>query len=158
MRYKKDRTGKTTPIRSKDQKLDENNNINFLNSDIKFNDIKINDDLIAVYLEYKKDNQEKDFKKVESKIGKLNYYKIILKDIGINGNIELTFTIVNNISLTINIKFSKKFTHSRATSLLGTLNKFNTKKPIEQVPNKNIPKKIQNNIFDKNVKKIEKKE
>ncbi len=39
-----------------------------------------------------------------------NYYRIIIKDIGVQTSFEqLTFVIVNNIQLTINIKFINKF-------------------------------------------------
>ena len=59
--------------RTDDIKLDENNNIKFLNLIITFEDINKNDDLIAVYLEYQKDEKEK-FKKVEIKNGKKKYH------------------------------------------------------------------------------------
>ena len=87
---------KTTAKRTDDIKLDENNNINFFNLIIEFEDINKNDDSIAVYLEYQKDEKD-EFKKIEIKNGKKKYHIIKLREININNPALLSFNIVDNI-------------------------------------------------------------
>jgi hypothetical protein len=165
---------KTTPIRTEEIELDENNNINLINSIITFEDINKNDDLIAVYLEHKKDEKD-NFKKVEIKNGKKKYHLIRLRDIKINEPSKLSFHIVDNISLTINIKIIKSFGHRQGKSFYMKMSAFNTNQKMEEIIKNNISKakldkptqkkvdiqsekikKDENNNNDKNNNKIEK--
>ena len=143
-------------MRTKEYKLDENNNIDFSNqTTIKFTSINAKNDIIDVFLEYTNDEKNKTFKKVESLNGDLNYHRIELKD---EINEELTFDIVNNISLTINIKVENKF-QGRRSSITDRLNVFNKSNNTTQAPknNNNIPKKFAFNILEPKQKKVEKK-
>ena len=97
---------KTTAKRTDEDKLDENNNLNWINLAIKFEDINQKEDLIAVYLEYKKDEND-NFKKVEIKNGKKKFHIIKLKDIKIFDPLHLEFNIVDNISLSVSLRIIK---------------------------------------------------
>ena len=137
---------KTTAKRTDDIKLDENNNINFFNLIIEFEDINKNDDSIAVYLEYQKDEKD-EFKKIEIKNGKKKYHIIKLREININNPALLSFNIVDNISLTINLTIKKAYGHSKGKSFYQKLNAFNTNKKMDEiVKNNNIPKATQKKL------------
>ena len=59
-------------------------------------------------------DKKSEFKKVESVNKDINYHRIILEDIGVKDDFtKLEFNIVNDISLTIEIKFENKFTEGK---------------------------------------------
>ena len=65
--------------------------------------INIDEDYIDIFLLH-------NSKKITSKSGSQNYYRIITKDIGVKDNFqELNCKLVDNIELTLNIKFKNKF-------------------------------------------------
>ena len=108
-------------MKSKKSNLGPNNNLNFSNSNIKFTSINVDEDCIDVYLLC---NNEK-VKSIDSKMN--NYFRIITKDIGVQDNYkELTFRIVNDIEITINIIFKNKFSIQQG-SVRDRLNFFNQK-------------------------------
>jgi hypothetical protein len=143
---------KSTPIRTKEEKLDENNNLDLLYSNITFEDINQNDDLIAVYLEHQNDEKH-NFKKVEIKNGKKKYHIIKLRDIKINDPSELTFDIVDNISLTISLIIKKVYGYNKGKSFLSKLGGFNANKKMEQFIKSDIPKISQEKIDNATPKK-----
>ena len=84
-----------------------------------------------------------------------NYYRIIAKDIGVKDSFQdIVCKIVNDIEVTISIKFKNKFSSGKLSmkDKLKLFNQGNTsqKKPIE---NKYIPKKlaIPNNFLNRNI-------
>ena len=151
MKYKSGEK-KSTPIRTKEEKLDENNNLDLLYSNITFEDINQNDDLIAVYLEHQNDEKH-NFKKVEIKNGKKKYHIIKLRDIKINDPSELTFDIVDNISLTISLIIKKVYGYNKGKSFLSKLGGFNANKKMEHFIKSDIPKISQEKIDNATPKK-----
>ena len=89
---------KTTAKRTDEVKLDKNNNIKWINLAITFEDINQKEDLIAVYLEHQKDEND-NFKKVEIKNGKKKFHIIKLKDIKIFEDIELVLFLKRRVFL-----------------------------------------------------------
>ena len=89
---------KTTPIRTEEDKLDKNNNLDLRKSNITFEDINQKEDSIAVYLEHQKDEND-NFKKVEIKNGKKKFHIIKLKDIKIFEDIELVLFLKRRVFL-----------------------------------------------------------
>ena len=151
MKYKSGEK-KSTPIRTKEEKLDENNNLDLLYSNITFEDINQNDDLIAVYLEHQNDEKH-NYKKVEIKNGKKKYHIIKLRDIKINDPSELTFDIVDNISLTISLIIKKVYGYNKGKSFLSNLGGFNANKKMEHFIKSDIPKISQEKIDNATPKK-----
>ena len=98
--------------------------------------INIDEDIIDVFLLLNN-------KKVMSKNPDMNnYYRIIAKDIGVQDNFqELSFTIFNDIQLTINIKFKNKFS-SQSMSVKDRLKFFNQQKETKKSEPQYIPKKL----------------
>ena len=99
--------------------------------------INIDEDYIDIFLLHNN-------KKIKSNSNNENYYRIVLKDIGVKDDFqELNCKLVNDIELTINIKFKNKFS-TEAISVKDRLKFFNQqkeqKKAVEQP--KFIPKKI----------------
>ena len=114
--------------------------------------INIDEDIIDVFLLY----NNKKVKSVNE--GMNNYYRIICKDIGVEDNFkELFFVIVNNIELTINIKFKNKFS-TQAISVKDRLKFFN-QKPAKKAETQYIPNKLKTYNFSQKEesKKIEEK-
>ena len=129
----------TSSIRTESALPDENNNIHFSNKEYKFDDIDKAKDKIAVYLEYKKEKDLKQnvYTKVKSKTSNKHYYVIGLNDINISDDLEKNFNIVDNISLTINIRLRKEFGHGRTRNLADFSRLFNnSKNKVEQTPKK----------------------
>jgi hypothetical protein len=129
--------GQGVSVKSKRAKLDESYNINFSNSKIEFMSINIDEDYIDVFLLHNNN-------KIKSKSEAPNYYRIIAKDIGVKDTYqEIKCKIVNDIEITINIKFKNKFS-TQAISVKDRLKFFNQqkeqKKPVEQP--QYVPKKI----------------
>jgi len=148
---------------TKEGKLDEKNNIDFSAlKNLGFTSFNATKNIIDIFLQVTKDDKKKDFKKVDSINGDLNYYRIESKDIEIKDEFkELTFDIVNHISLTIDIKFKNKSskTHAKRFSVSDRASMFNQKKETTQdTKNKYIPKKFASNVFFPNQSKLEKKE
>ena len=107
-------------IKSKKSSLDSQNNLNFSSSKIQFMSCNVDKDIIDVYLLY---NSEK-VKSVDPNLQ--NYYRIKTKDIGVKDDFkELTFVIVNDIQLTIKIKFKNKFS-SQSVSIRDRVKFFST--------------------------------
>ena len=98
--------------------------------------INIDEDIIDVFLLYNN-------KKVKSiNPDNDNYYRIIAKDIGVQDNFkELTFIIVNDIELTIQIKFKNKFS-TLSMSVKDRLKFFNQQSETKKVEPQYIPKKL----------------
>ena len=100
--------------------------------------INIDEDYIDIFLLHNN-------KKVNSNSNSQNYYRIITKDIGVKDDFqELSFKLVNDIDITINIKFKNKFSVQQM-SVKDRLKFFNQPK---QEPKKTndapqfVPKKI----------------
>ena len=112
----------------------------------------MDEDIIDVFLLYNN-------KKVKSvNPNKDNYFRIIAKDIGVQNDFkELTFVIVNDIELTINIKFKNKFSNSLSMSVKDRLKFFNQKVETKKPENQYIPKKLKmpNFLQKEEPKKIE---
>ena len=130
-------SGQGVSVKSKRAKLDDSYNINFSNSKIEFMSINIDEDYIDVFLLHNNN-------KIKSKSEAPNYYRIIAKDIGVKDTYqEINCKIVNDIEITISIKFKNKFS-TQAISVKDRLKFFNQqkeqKKPVEQP--QFVPKKI----------------
>ena len=138
-------------MRSKKSHLDSQNNLNFSGSKIQFMSINIDEDIIDVFLLL-------NSKKVQSiKQNMNNYYRIIAKDIGVQDNFkELSFVIVNDIQLTINIKFKNKFS-TLSMSVKDRLKFFNQQKETKKAEPQFIPKKLKMPTFLQETKKEEPK-
>ena len=143
-------------VRTKKSKIDNQNNIDFSNSKIEFTSININEDIIDIFLLH-------NSKKVISNTSSKNYYRIIAKDIGVKDSFQdIVCNIVNNIEVTISIKFKNKFSIG-TMSMKDRLKFFNQSVQNQQKPNntnynKPIPKKIENSDLIKNQKNIKTKE
>ena len=123
-------------MKSRKSYLDSQNNLDFTNSKIQFMSINIDEDIIDVYLLY---NNNK-VKSINPQMN--NYYRIIAKDIGVQDNFkELNFIIVNDIQLTINIKFKNKFS-IQSTSIKDRLKFFNQKTEFKRAETTFFPKKF----------------
>jgi hypothetical protein len=100
--------------------------------------INIDEDYIDVFLLHNN-------KKINGKSGSQNYYRIIAKDIGVKDDFqEINFKLVDNIELTINIKFKNKFS-TQAISVKDRLKFFNQQKQEQKKPaeaSHYVPKKI----------------
>ena len=138
-------------MRSKKSLLDSQNNLNFSSSKIQFMSINIDKDIIDVFLLLNN-------KKVLSQNPDVNnYYRIIAKDIGVQDKFkELTFVIVNEIQLTINIKFKNKFS-TQSMSMKDRLKFFNQQKETKKAEPQYIPKKLKMPTFLHETKKEEPK-
>ena len=143
-------------VRTKKSKIDNQNNIDFSNSKIEFTSININEDIIDIFLLH-------NSKKVMSNSSSKNYYRIIAKDIGVKDSFQdIVCNIVNNIEVTISIKFKNKYSIG-TMSMKDRLKFFNQSVQNQQKPNntnynKPIPKKIENSDLIKNQKNIKTKE
>lgn len=115
--------------------------------------INIEEDIIDVFLLF----NNKKFRSVNNDVN--NYYRIIPKDIGVKDTFkELTFEIVNNIQLTINIKFKNKYS-TISMSVKDRLKFFNQQKEIKIEKPIYIPKKLKiPNFFQETQKEKSKKE
>ena len=128
--------GQGVSVKSKRAKLDENSNINFSNSKIEFMSINIDEDYIDVFLLHNNN-------KIKSKFEAPNYYRIIAKDIGVKETYqEINCKIVNDIEITISIKFKNKFS-TQAISVKDRLKFFNQQK--EQKKSVEQPQYVQKN-------------
>ena len=147
-------------IKTKKAKIDSDNNINFSNSKIEFMSINIDEDIIDIFLLH-------NSKKILSNTSSNNYYRIISKDIGVKDSFQdIVCKIVNDIEVTISIKFKNKFS-SGVLSMKDRLKFFNqsvqnTKKTndTKYIPKKKgIPdsmnKPLQNNPKQEDTKKGE---
>ena len=106
---KENNSGSGVSLKSKAAKV-KDNNLEFPNSPIKFTSCSVDKDILNVYLLY---NNQK-VQSVDSNVP--NFYRIITREIGVKNDFqELTFIIVNNIQLSINIKFINKFSTARAS-------------------------------------------
>ena len=125
-------------MKTKPSTLDNKNELNFSNSKIDFMSINIDEDIIDVYL-------LQNNIKVKSNNPEIpNYYRINIKDIGVKNDFQdINFTLVNDIKLTISIKFKNKFS-SQGISFKDRLKFFNQPKPEQKKPNENqvVIKKI----------------
>mgnify|MGYP002624062989 CR=1 FL=1 len=125
-------------LRTKSSKIDNENNINFTGSKIEFMSINIDEDVIDVYLLHNK------VKVKSNNPGSPNYYRINIKDIGVKNDFEdINFNMVNDIPLTISIKFKNKFSR-QGISFADKLKMFNQPKQEQKKTNENqyVPKKI----------------
>ena len=124
-------------IKSRKSFLNSENKLDFSSSKIQFMSINIDEDIIDVFLLY----NNKKVKSVNPNLN--NYYRIITKDIGVSNDFkEISFTIVNNIQLTINIKFKNKFS-AQSISVKDRLKFFNQKvSESKRVEPQYIPKKL----------------
>ena len=125
-------------LRTKSSKMDNENNINFTGSKIEFMSINIDEDVIDVYLLHNK------VKVKSNNPSSPNYYRINIKDIGVKKDFEdITFKMVNDISITISIKFKNKFS-KQGISFADKLKMFNQPKQEQKKTNENqyVPKKI----------------
>ena len=112
--------------------------------------INIDEDYIDIFLLY-------DNKKINSNSDAPNYYRIISKDIGVKDSFqEINCKLVNDIELTINIKFKNKFS-TEAISVKDRLKFFNQQKENKKSEQPQyIPKKIKMpDILNKNNQKKE---
>ena len=134
-------------MRTRKSFLDSQKKLNFPNSKIEFMSINVEEDIIDVFLLVNN-------KKVISKNpGVKNYYRIIAKDIGVkNISQELNFIIVNNIKLTINIKFKNKFS-TQSMSVKDRLKFFNHKNETKIEKLQNDPKKLKMPVSFRETKK-----
>ena len=100
--------------------------------------INIDEDYIDIFLLYNN-------KKLKSNNPELtNYYRIITKDIGVKDEFtDINCNIVNDIDLTISIKFKNKFS-TQGRSFKDILNSFNQPKQAQKKANENqyVPKKL----------------
>jgi hypothetical protein len=95
--------------KTKDFSLNEINT--FKNEIIHFFNIDSMDSIIYIYLEI-------DGKKIKSENNKLNYYKLILKDIGIkNEKKEINCIIIENVELKILIRIYNKFGRKKSNTI-----------------------------------------
>jgi len=105
-------------IKTKKSKIDNDNNINFSNSKIEFMSVNINLDVIDIFLLH-------NSKKILSQDSSPNYYRLIAKDIGVKDSFQdIVCKIVNDIEVTISIKFKNKFS-SGSMSIKDRLKIFN---------------------------------
>ena len=126
-----------------------NNNLDFSNSKIQFMSCNVDKDIIDVYLLY----NGKKVKNADSSTS--NYYRIITKDIGVKDDFqELTFTIINDIQLTINIKFKNKFSSGSSINIKDRLRFFNQRPHLDSRKSEiiTIPKKL---VISNNLQKEE---
>ena len=125
-------------IKTKKSKIDNENNVDFSNSKIEFMSININEDVIDIFLLH-------NSKKIISNDSSLqNYYRIIAKDIGVKDSFQdIVCKIVNDIEVTISIKFKNKFS-SGSISVKDRLKFFNQSVNSQKKANENqyIPKKL----------------
>ncbi len=93
--------------------------------------INIDEDYIDIFLLHNN-------KKLKSNNPELtNYYRIITKDIGVKDEFtDINFNIVNDIDLTISIKFKNKIS-TEGRSFKGILNSFNQPKQTQKKANEN---------------------
>jgi len=93
--------------------------------------INIDEDYIDIFLLYNN-------KKLKSNNPELtNYHRIITKDIGVKDEFtDINFNIVNDIDLTISIKFKNKIS-TEGRSFKGILNSFNQPKQTQKKANEN---------------------
>ena len=121
--------------------------------------MNIEQDIIDLYILY---NGEK----IKSKDSEsVNYHRIICKDIGISENFqELSFQIINNIELNIEIRFSNKY-RTRGKRFKNKIQFFNQKIEGSKETNQNKSNKMEiNNMTKKEdkkeikIKEIERKE
>ena len=100
--------------------------------------INIDEDYIDIFLLHNN-------KKLKSNNPELtNYYRIISKDIGVKDEFtDINCNIVNDIDLTISIKFKNKFS-TQGRSFKDILNSFNQPKQAQKKANENqyVPKKL----------------
>ena len=107
--------------------------------------VNINQDVIDIFLLH-------NSKKIQSDTEALNYHRIIAKDIGVKNNFEdIVCNIVNNIEVTISIKFKNKFS-SGAMSIKDRLKFFNQGVNNQKKANENQfnPKRLSMPIFTNN--------
>ena len=107
--------------------------------------VNINQDIIDIFLLH-------NSKKIQSDTEALNYHRIIAKDIGVKNNFEdIVCNIVNNIEVTISIKFKNKFS-SGAMSIKDRLKFFNQGVNNQKKANENQfnPKRLSMPIFTNN--------
>ena len=126
-------------MKSKKSYLNDNNSLDFSNSKIQFMSCNVDKDIIDIYLLY----NSKKVKSADSSTP--NYYRIITKDIGVKDDFqELTFTIINDIQLTINIKFKNKFSSGSSINIKERLRFFNQKPNLDSRKSEiiKIPKKL----------------
>ena len=124
-------------VKTKKSKIDNENIINFTNSKIEFTSINIDEDIIDIFLLH-------NSKRLISNSSSNNYFRIIAKDIGIKDIFQdIVCNIVNDIELTISIKFKNKFSSGRLSmkDKLKLFNQGNTSQK-KQNENKYIPKKL----------------
>jgi len=138
-------------IKTKKSKIDNDNNINFSNSKIEFMSVNINLDVIDIFLLH-------NSKKILSQDSSPNYYRLIAKDIGVKDSFQdIVCKIVNDIEVTISIKFKNKFS-SGSMSIKDRLKIFNQGISAQKKPNENqyIPKKRPlPNFLQKNAQTIQ---
>ena len=132
-------------IKTKKSKIDNEYNIDFSNSKLEFMSININQDIIDIYLLH-------NSKKVTSNDNSMpNYYRIIAKDIGVKDSFQdIVCKIVNDIEVTISIKFKNKFSSgSGSTAFKDRLKFFNQSVNNQKKANENqyIPKRLSMPIF-----------
>ena len=134
-------------IKTKKSKIDEDNNVDFSNSKIEFMSVNINQDIIDIFLLH-------NSKKIQSNDSSPNYYRLIAKDIGVKNNFEdIVCKIVNDIEVTISIKFKNKFS-SGSMSIKDRLKFFNQQVSNQKKENENkhIPRKLNTqSYFQKNI-------
>jgi len=130
-------------IKTKKSKIDNENNVDFSSSKIEFMSININEDIIDIFLLH-------NSKKMLSNDSSLqNYYRIIAKDIGVKDTFQdIVCKIVNDIEVTISIKFKNKFS-SGSISVKDRLKFFNQQVNNQKKTNENqyIPKRLSMPIF-----------
>ena len=121
--------------------------------------MNIDQDIIDLYILY-------NGVKIKSKDSEsINYHRIICKDIGISENFqELSFQIINNIELNIEIRFSNKY-RTRGKRFKNKIQFFNQKIEGSKETNQNKSNKNEiNNMTKKEdkkeikIKEIERKE
>ena len=130
-------------IKTKKSKIDNENNVDFSSSKIEFMSININEDIIDIFLLH-------NSKKMLSNDSSLqNYYRIIAKDIGVKDTFQdIVCKIVNDIEVTISIKFKNKFS-SGSISVKDRLKFFNQQVNNQKKTNENqyFPKRLSMPIF-----------
>ena len=127
-------------------KIDPKNNLNFAGTNVEINDINIEEDTIEVYL------LQNNTKIQSKKQGQLNYCKIQPLSIGIKNDFQkLELNIVNNIRMTIGIKFKNK-QPTNSVSFKNNIKMFN--KNASPKTNKESITTPQKRTFDSKMTKI----
>ena len=126
--------------------------MDFSDSKIEFKSFNVDEDIIDIYILY--NSQRIKSKNTES----INYHRIIAKDIGLTEDFEeLTFEIVNNIEITIEILIINKY-RTRGRRFKEKIKFFNKSVQVKKDESQNGNKNVEKGRIEKKEKELKKTE